>query len=67
MSRVFGTDGVERCSFLSPETGEETFLTALMLQAEGFASWARGASAAGATAADAVAALELAEAAARDL
>ena len=64
---VFGTDGVESCSFLSPETGEETFLTALMLQAEGFASWARGASAAGATAADAVAALELAEAAARDL
>jgi myo-inositol 2-dehydrogenase / D-chiro-inositol 1-dehydrogenase len=57
---VFGTAGVEACAFLSPETGEETFLHALMLQAEGFASWVRGGSAAGATATDAIAALELA-------
>jgi myo-inositol 2-dehydrogenase/D-chiro-inositol 1-dehydrogenase len=64
---VFGTDGVEVCAFLSPETGEETFLQALMLQAEGFASWVRGGKAAGATATDAIAALELAEQAARDL
>jgi myo-inositol 2-dehydrogenase / D-chiro-inositol 1-dehydrogenase len=64
---VFGTAGVEVCPFLSPETGEETFLHALMLQAEGFASWVRGGSAAGATATDAIAALELAERASIDL
>ncbi len=62
---VFGTEGVEVCPFLNPETGEETFLHALRLQAEGFAAWVRGGSAAGATAGDAVAALELAESAAR--
>ena len=60
---VFGTEGVAACTFLDPVTGEETFLHALMLQAEGFASWVRGGGAAGATAADAVAALELAESA----
>jgi myo-inositol 2-dehydrogenase / D-chiro-inositol 1-dehydrogenase len=64
---VFGTGGVEACPFLSPETGEETFLHALMRQAEGFASWARGGSAGGASATDAIAALELAERASLDL
>jgi myo-inositol 2-dehydrogenase/D-chiro-inositol 1-dehydrogenase len=64
---VFGTEGVEICPFLNPQDGEETFLQALRLQAEGFASWVRGGSAGGATAADAVAALELAERAAGDL
>ena len=64
---VFGTEGVEACTFLDPATSEETFLQALMLQAEGFASWVRGGDAAGATAADAVAALELAETASSQL
>jgi len=64
---VFGREGAVACPFLGPEGGEETFLHALMLQAEGFASWVQGGSAAGATAADAMAALELAEQASRDL
>jgi myo-inositol 2-dehydrogenase/D-chiro-inositol 1-dehydrogenase len=64
---VFGTEGAESCAFLNPDTGEETFFQALMLQAEGFASWVNGGSASGATAADAVAALDLAERASRQL
>jgi myo-inositol 2-dehydrogenase / D-chiro-inositol 1-dehydrogenase len=64
---VFGTKGAVACPFLNPEAGEETFLHALMLQAEGFASWVQGGTAAGASAEDAMAALELAEQASRDL
>jgi myo-inositol 2-dehydrogenase/D-chiro-inositol 1-dehydrogenase len=64
---VFGTEGADSCAFLNPDTGEDTFLQALLLQAEGFAAWVKGGGASGATAADAVAALELAERASRQL
>jgi myo-inositol 2-dehydrogenase / D-chiro-inositol 1-dehydrogenase len=72
-AEVFGTGGTIRCDFLNPADGERAQLDALRRQAEGFAAFARAATAdgvagdggaaagGGATAADAVAALRAAE------
>lgn len=64
---VFGTHGAAEARFLGPPDGTDVFMQALRLQSEGFAFWARGGVAEGATAADAVAALQAAGLASRDL
>jgi len=58
---VFGTRDAADVRFLWPPGGEQVFLQALRLQAEGFAAWVRGGAPAGASAQDAVAALAAAE------
>jgi myo-inositol 2-dehydrogenase/D-chiro-inositol 1-dehydrogenase len=58
---VFGTRDAVRCEFLDPKDGERIQLSALLAQAEAFASFAAGGPATGATAADAAAALLAAE------
>ncbi len=60
-AQVFGTKGFEDCRFLWPPKGEDVFLEALRLQAEGFADAVCGRPSEGATAADAIAALAAAE------
>ncbi|HTQ94831.1 MAG TPA: hypothetical protein VMK84_35585 [Streptosporangiaceae bacterium] len=60
-AEVFGTRGSERCDVIDPAEGERAQLEALCRQAESFAEFAAGASCAGATAADAIAALTAAE------
>jgi myo-inositol 2-dehydrogenase / D-chiro-inositol 1-dehydrogenase len=58
---IFGTRDAADVRFLWPPHGEQVFLQALRLQAEGFAAWVRGGAPAGASAQDAVAALAAAE------
>jgi myo-inositol 2-dehydrogenase/D-chiro-inositol 1-dehydrogenase len=60
-AQVFGTKGFEDCRFFWPPEGEKVFLSALRLQAEGFADAVCGKPSEGATAADAIAALTAAE------
>lgn len=59
--QVFGTKASEDCRFFWPPEGESVFLSALRLQAEGFADAVCGRPSEGATAADAIAALAAAE------
>ena len=61
---VFGTRDAARCDFLDPKEGERAQLDGLLRQAEGFAAYARGGPATGASVDDAVAALHAAERAA---
>lgn len=58
---VFGTRDAVRCDFLDPKDGEQAQLDALVRQAEGFATFARGGPLNGASIHDAAAALEAAE------
>ncbi|HSP09376.1 MAG TPA: Gfo/Idh/MocA family oxidoreductase [Candidatus Dormibacteraeota bacterium] len=58
---VFGTKDAEECRFLWPPTADDTFFSALRLQAESFARHAGGARLEGAGGFDAAAALEGAE------
>jgi myo-inositol 2-dehydrogenase/D-chiro-inositol 1-dehydrogenase len=58
---VFGTTDTEECRFLWPPSADETFLSALRLQAESFVRWVGGGPAEGASALDAVAAIDAAE------
>jgi myo-inositol 2-dehydrogenase/D-chiro-inositol 1-dehydrogenase len=58
---VFGTANAEECRFLWPPSADETFLSALRLQAESFVRWVGGGPAEGASALDAVAAIDAAE------
>jgi myo-inositol 2-dehydrogenase / D-chiro-inositol 1-dehydrogenase len=60
-AEAFGTLGRERCDVIDPAEGERAQLEALCRQAESFAEFAAGASCAGATAEDAIAALTAAE------
>lgn len=59
--QVFGTKGFEECRFFWPPEGENVFLSALRLQAEGFADAVCGRPSEGASAQDAIAALAAAE------
>lgn len=59
--QVFGTKGFEDCRFFWPPESEKVFLSALRLQAEGFADAVCGKPSEGASAADAIAALTAAE------
>ena len=61
---VFGTRDAVRCDFLDPADGEQAQLDALVRQAEGFATYARGGQMSGASIEDAAAALDAAERAA---
>lgn len=61
---VFGTLDAARIDFLDPREGERAQLDALVRQADGFATFARGGQLSGASIRDAVAALEAAERAA---
>ncbi len=58
---VFGTRDAVRCDFLDPKDGEKAQLDALLRQAEGFATFARGGPLTGASIDDGVAALDLAD------
>jgi myo-inositol 2-dehydrogenase/D-chiro-inositol 1-dehydrogenase len=58
---VFGTRDAVRVDFLDPSDGEEAQLDALVRQAEGFATYARGGPLTGASVDDAIAALDAAE------
>ena len=58
---VFGTRDAVRCDVLDPAEGEVAQLDALRRQAEGFADFASGGTASGASVVDAIAALEAAE------
>jgi myo-inositol 2-dehydrogenase/D-chiro-inositol 1-dehydrogenase len=64
---VFGTKGAEECRFLWPPTADETFYTALRVQAESFARHVGGAELEGAGGQDAAAAIEAAERAASSM
>jgi myo-inositol 2-dehydrogenase / D-chiro-inositol 1-dehydrogenase len=64
---VFGTKNAEECRFLWPPTADATFFSALRVQAESFARYARGAPLEGAGGDDAAAALEAAHQAAAQL
>lgn len=59
--QVFGTKAFEDCRFFWPPESEKVFLSALRLQAEGFAEAVCGRPSEGASAADAIAALTAAE------
>ncbi|MBI2706183.1 MAG: Gfo/Idh/MocA family oxidoreductase [Actinobacteria bacterium] len=61
---VFGTRDAVRCDFLDPADGERAQLDALVRQAEGFATYARGGPLTGASIHDGAAALAAAEQAA---
>lgn len=61
---VFGTKDADECRFLWPPTADESFFSALRLQAESFARHVRGGPLEGASGNDAAAALEAAERAA---
>jgi myo-inositol 2-dehydrogenase/D-chiro-inositol 1-dehydrogenase len=61
---VFGSLDAVRCDFLDPTDGEQAQLDALVRQAEGFATYARGGPLTGASIHDAAAALVAAERAA---
>jgi len=62
---VFGTRDAEECRFLWPPTADDTFFTALRVQAESFAAHAGGRKLEGAGGDDAAAALDAAERAAK--
>ncbi|MEI7778553.1 MAG: Gfo/Idh/MocA family oxidoreductase [Actinomycetes bacterium] len=64
---VFGMNGAEAHEFLSPETGEASFLSAIRAQSESFARYVGGAARQGASIDDAIAALTVAERAAVQL
>ena len=61
---VFGSLDAVRCDFLDPKDGEQAQLDALVRQAEGFATYARGGPLTGASIHDAAAALQASERAA---
>jgi myo-inositol 2-dehydrogenase/D-chiro-inositol 1-dehydrogenase len=64
---VWGTDGYERLTFMWDTAGEEVFRNSMRRQAEAFARAVRGGALEGAAGSDAVAALRVAEMAARSL
>lgn len=64
---VFGTRDAVRIDFLDPKDGDQAQLDALVCQAEGFASFAKGGPRSGASIYDAAAALEAAERATEQL
>jgi myo-inositol 2-dehydrogenase/D-chiro-inositol 1-dehydrogenase len=66
-AEVYGTGAAAETMFLSPEDGETGFLAAIRAQTESFARYAQGAAREGASIEDAIAALEVAEAASAKL
>lgn len=66
-AQAFGTKASEECRFLSPSEGEVAFIAGLKLQAESFALAVNGKPCEGATVQDAIAALQAAELATKQL